>query len=155
MGLGYMTGEDYADIATAGSFTELAEIALRILERMGDGVGMVCGPISTGGLGDVRKNLERFNQAIETLEGLGNGVFNQMPFEDAIQRLRDWNVPYDERILTEFYAVIFKSGRIEKQYFIHDWPTSYGSTWERRQAAERGSEIIDLDETHHPLPRAA
>lgn len=147
-----MFSEDWADIASAKSFAELLIVALRILNRIDeDEVGIVCGPISTGGLGTIRDNLVVFNQAIQTLQHAGHKVFDQMPFEDAIQRLKDPNISYDMRILTEFYAKIFESGHITVQYFIHNYLTSRGAIWEHEQAEKRGIKRVYLGENYLPL----
>ena len=113
---------------------------------------MVCGPISTGGAGSLEANIERFNEAIFTLENLGQKIFNQIPFEKAIGRL---HVPgedgYDWNILYHFYEPIFESGSIRRKFFIPGWESSVGATWERKQAAQLNIEVIDLAEDLTPI----
>ena len=128
--------EDHADIGEARSFEALLPIALRVLERMPPRVLMVCGPISTGGLGSIEKNLERFHVAIRILIMRGENIFSQMPFEHPIQQIR--KIPgYEqghEHLLNSFYLPIFKSGRITRMCFLPDWHSSKGARWEFRQA---------------------
>lgn len=154
MGIRYMAAEDVVAIREASDYHELAEVALRIIGRMPpwEDVGMVCGPISTGGFEDRDVNLWYFNAAIETLIAEGYLLFNQMPFEDKLGELHQADeTGYDQDILDVFYAAIFNTGRITIQYFMHNWESSRGARWEREQALSRDVEIVDLDEEHLPV----
>jgi hypothetical protein len=62
-----MTQEHVARIAVAQDHHGLCVVAKEILELLADPAGMVCGPISTGGLGSVEANIQHFNKAIESL----------------------------------------------------------------------------------------
>lgn len=151
MALQYMTPQDVHAIRAAASYSDLREVGLAILNRMPTDreIGMVCGPISTGGFGDPELNLFRFNQAIEVLIASGYLLFNQMPFESKLVKLHQPDhTGYDNRILLEFYEPLFASGRIAIQYFIHGWQASTGAVWEHDQAERRGVRIIYLDESH-------
>ncbi len=115
---------------------------------------MVCGPISTGGLGPIPANLERFHLAITTLTEAGYPIFTQMPYEEALHRIRDQSVGpgvYDNQLLEEFYLPLFESGKVEKMFFIPGWESSFGARWERGHAQRLGIEIFDLSE--NLLPR--
>ena len=55
-------------INSAESYSEMAKIALIILNSMESPVVELCGPIATGGLGSIEKNLERFDIKIKELK---------------------------------------------------------------------------------------
>ena len=149
----FMRPKDVIRIKAATKYSHLAKVAINILERMPEGkTGMVCGPITTGGWGDKDVNLCMFNAAIITLIKNRYSIFNQMPFENKLKELQDKSgLDYDERILTEFYGPIFESGLINYQYFMHNWRTSKGATWEHEQAKERGIEIVYLHSGNRPF----
>ena len=139
------------DRFNADSFAALAEIGLAELKKLGSGLGIVCGPISTGGLGDAEKNFEVFNAAIWSLQRKGHKLFVQIPYEGSLGRLRQrWeadnpeNTGYCMPILTEFYGPLFKSGLIDFSWFIPGWQSSFGATWERNELQELGVGIVDL-----------
>lgn len=131
----YFTKEDQQELEVAPTFVALRDIALRVLKRMPPGVSMICGPISSGGLGSVEKNLERFVRAINLMASRGENVFTQIPFERPMQRIKEDN----EGILLEtFYRPIFASGRVVRLCFMPDWRTSRGTQWELARAFELG-----------------
>ncbi len=156
MSIRHMKSHDMEAILSADSYSDLAHVALRILKRMErDEIGIVCGPITTGGLGRPELNLWNFNAAIETLLVSGYPIFNQMPFEVALARLeRAAGNGYDERILTEFYGPVFESGHITHQYFMYNWRSSRGAQWEHDHAVKRGTTIVYLGSDHLPLIKA-
>lgn len=131
----------------AETFEDLAEIAINIIKEMsksGLPIVEICGPISTGGLGSLEKNLARFENAIEKAIKNGLQVFNQAPFEVAIKRLSD-KYPktdgYCMSILDIFYRKVFESGYIKIALFLPDWQSSRGATWERKTVSDLGIEI--------------
>lgn len=149
-----MTEADYSALRTVGNFPDLAVIAIGVLGRMknaGHQIVQICGPYSTGGLGTKELNAKRFDEAREAAEARGYAVFNQIPFEDAIQRIvATYNLPAGEYcydILHVFYRTIFESTHITKFLFIPGWESSTGARWERDEAQRLGivSEDIPLD----------
>jgi len=127
---------------TTERFEPLLDIALDILAGMPSGVSMVCGPMTSGGLGSLKENLEHFNRTIHILDARGDPVFTQLPFEAPMQRIKE-NAPYyrgDMQLLEAFYLPIFKSGFITRLCFIHNWQSSYGTRWEHDRALELGLE---------------
>ena len=102
------------------SFADLTPIALRELEKFQDGCGVVCGPISTGGRGNVEENLRVFIGTIATLRKEGIPIFSQEPYEERIfffrTRWRDEDptraAQYYMPILDEFYTPLFSRGII-------------------------------------------
>ncbi len=129
---------------------EAADIATTILARMdtnGHPVVQICGPMSTGGLGDFRKNMARFERAISRACEHGLMVFNQLPFQNAIIRIVGFDesrsTEYCMDILEVFYKRIFISGHIKKTLFLPDWQSSRGAVWERQIVAELGICIED------------
>lgn len=140
----YWREEDYTDLANAQNFKDLYKIANRIFDRMPGNLGQVCGPIATGGLGDVSKNLEVFDKAIRTLQKEGKIIFDQIPFEWPMQELKKKIPDGAKTILEDFYLPIFSSGKVATLYFIPGWETSKGATWEHEQAKKLGIDIVYL-----------
>lgn len=149
-----MTKRDFALIDRAPHYHAIADIALSILARVPKEyeIGIVCGPISTGGLGSLEANITQFNRAISTLQGLGYVIFDQMVFEKRIEALL---VPdetgYDHYILHHFYDPIFKSGMIGRKFFIPGWECSIGARWEHTHALAHSMRITYLDHELRPL----
>lgn len=143
----YWTHDDEAALPAARSFTELAVVALRVVARMPKPIAQVCGPISTGGLGNIAKNFGVFDATIGHLIQQGITVFDQIPFEEHIFRIIEnrWGTRQNNQLLEEFYLPIFSSGHVARLYFIHGWDTSTGAVWEHQQAQQRGLEIIYLE----------
>lgn len=140
-----LTAEDAAALESAVSFEELRDVALRVIARMPQPVSGVCGPITTGGAGSMEKNLERFEEAIRRLQESGQRVFNQLPFEAPMQRIKSY--PYyksGNHLLETFYLPIFESGLIRQLYFLPGWESSFGATWEHGQAVRLGIKIVYL-----------
>lgn len=138
------------DAYNAESFLELSAIALTELYRLGPGIGFVSGPISTGGYG-IAENLRIFNLVVQYLKGEGRKIFDPIPFEDTIFRLRiAWRertgaTRYCKGVLQEFYAPLIQSGLVREGYFIPGYRTSVGARWERCALRHSGARITDLD----------
>ena len=118
-------------------------IASRVIDRLPKPIVTVCGPIATGGLGSVEKNLHAFNQKIIELQNKGLNVFDQMPFEEPMQEFKKklQKGEYLESILTDFYLPIFESGMISESYFMPGWESSHGANWEHEQFERLGIKI--------------
>lgn len=138
------------------SFRELVALALGELEKFEDKAEIVCGPITTGGRGSVEKNLEVFNRAIAGLIRQGRPVFNQMPYETALFRLRakhdeksgrDPNdKTYNDVVLKQFYLPLFQTERFSRAWFLPDWRSSQGARWERQTLSSLYVLMSDLSE---------
>ena len=135
----------------ADTYKDLSIIAMDILYNMQKPVLIVCGPISTGGKGNVQANLEVFHKTIQKLTDMDKNIFNQMPFEKHLGRLQAKSEGSKEEknqaLLDGFYKPLYKSGCIKKFYFIHGWESSQGARWERDMAKELGIEVEDLPES--------
>lgn len=142
----YWQPTDWQSLAAASSFDDCAAIALAILGRMPQPIGEVCGPISTGGRGSVEENLKAFDQTINRLLQEGKNIFDQVPFERPMFALLSSGKETREsdRLLTAFYLPIFESSLISTLYFMPDWQSSHGATWEHEQAKRLGMEIVYL-----------
>lgn len=127
-------------IRTSGNYRELLGVAYDILAIMDDDnpgkpIAMVCGPISTGGRNSRKENLAIFSKAIERVTSSGLLVFNQMPFEDDMDRIYKSNpVLQGLTLLEEFYKPIFESGYIKLLCFLTGWENSIGAKWEYNYA---------------------
>ena len=141
----YFTEKDLHGLTLAGNFRDLSKIALEIIKRMPQPVVQVCGPMTTGGKGTLEENLAVFGETIKTLTERGEYVFNQMPFESPMQRMKteDW-YKGGSQILDGFYLPIFESGFIKTLYFIEGWEESVGASWEHEQALRLGIGIVYL-----------
>lgn len=143
----YWDKEDLEAVKNAKDFKELYTIAARVLSKMPKPIVQVCGPIGTGGLGNVEDNLRAFDETIKLLQTEGLNVFDQMPFEWPMQVLKFKlkKDVYPEDILNDFYLPIFESGMISEFYFMPNWQTSKGANWEHDQAERLGIKINYLN----------
>lgn len=89
MSLKYWKQEHYDKLETALTYKDLFTIAEDVLRKMPSPIGQVCGPISTGGAGSVEKNLKRFEKTIIELQQQGIEIFDQVPFEIPMQRIKN------------------------------------------------------------------
>lgn len=131
-------------LRTVTTFDEMVPIACDIINRMRQGgkeVHQLCGPMTTGGKGSLEANMKNFHRAIDVAREQGVLVFDQTPFQEAIARLvkdHDARNEYCADILHVFYRGIFKSGLISKLWFLPDWQSSKGATWEWEEAERLG-----------------
>ena len=138
----FWTEGDASELSRAKTFEEMAAVALRVIARIPQPVGQVCGPITTGGAGSLEKNLEIFRRAIIALSISGTSIFDQLPFEPSIRRIQNWEYSAGGlRLLEDFYFPIFKSGLIQRLYFIPGWESSLGARWEHERALELGISV--------------
>jgi hypothetical protein len=117
----------------SNTFKDLLEVAMMILSTTNQPVSMVSGPISTGGKGSQELNIFAMQDYIEELYKDGENVFDQTPFEEPMQRIKKHAATYDYALLNEFYLPIFESGYIKKMFFMYDWESSIGASWEHEQ----------------------
>ncbi|HEY4479014.1 MAG TPA: hypothetical protein VI981_01490 [Candidatus Paceibacterota bacterium] len=138
------TLDEIAGIANVSSMNELRDIALSVLERLQPPVAQVCGPITTGGRGTVVENMRFFSFAVKQLHESGIVVFDQMIFQTGMLKLRKvGSSEYSQDILDVFYRGLFSSGHIRRLYFLPDWRSSIGATWERVEATRHQIEVLD------------
>ncbi len=141
--------EEKEQLKTTTSFEELTHIALHILERAPQPISQVCGPMTSGGLGSLEKNLAVFEKTVITLKERGEIVFNQLPFEDPMARIKLLKNKGGLNLLETFYRPIFESGFIKRLYFMYGWENSSGSRWEFKTARNLGIEIFYLPPHFH------
>ena len=142
--LNYVTQQDFEEIGEASTFEWLRDIAFRILGRMRQPVGMVCGPIATGG-GTVEENLAALAKGIDERIRDGKNIFIQLFFEAAMHRIM--STPYyrdGNHLLETFYQPLFEAYLIKTLYFLPSWQDSAGATWEHEQALRLNIEIVYL-----------
>lgn len=142
----YWTAENLSQVKQARSFAELSGIAMEVISRMPQPIGQVCGPISSGGLGSIEANMQKFSETVQQLIAEGKNVFDQIPFENYIFKLIDsgQGTRSQNELLKEFYLPIFESGLIKTLYFIPGWESFNGATWEHHKARELGIDIVYL-----------
>jgi hypothetical protein len=126
--------EDLLTATAADNFYRLVPIAFDVIDRGGSDA-MVCGPMTNGGLGDLRANYREFRRARKRLVSESKRVFDQLPFEAHLNRIAKLpRCPEEDQLLTGFYLPVFTSGKLKVFYFLPDWQTSYGAKWEHEQA---------------------
>lgn len=112
---------------------------------------IVCGSISTGGK-SVEENLSNFDKTIQSISDCGFQIFDQMPWEKKIGYFHEEFYETHQRseyywdILLVFYQPIFSSGKIKKAFFLPNWQSSTGATWEHEQCKKYGIEIVYIPE---------
>lgn len=126
----YWTDKHINDLNKARNFSDCLKVAYDVIDSIDGQVGIVSGPISTGGLGSIDKNLAEFSKYIDIMESKGEKIFNQLPFERKFQELAEGSKGYFMPILEDFFLPIFKSGKIKKIWFMPGWQTSTGAKWE-------------------------
>lgn len=137
----YYEPEDHERMRDATTFEEMLQIAFGIIERMPDDVGMVSGPITTGGLGSRDANIEHFQATINALQGRGFAILDQMPMERHFWRIMEdtsYYRPEDDHLLEVFYGTLFDQGLIRTLWMMPGWRGSYGATWEHARARKAG-----------------
>lgn len=143
----YWTKENWENLEKVLSVGDLYIIAQDVISRMPKPFVQVCGPIATGGLGSIEANLNAFNETIKKLQNEGLSVFDQIPFEGSMQKLKKKITSKSEvvtAILTDFYYPIFESGLISAFYFMPNWQTSFGAKCEHEKVKELGIKIVYL-----------
>ena len=133
----HLTKGEREALEAARSYEEAAIVAIEHLGRLCREYGplvQICGPISTGGLGDRERNLKRLSKYVDACHMQGFGVFNQLHFEGIVKRFSPDHGPqsYDPTILPNFYEPVLRQGFITRLYFLPDWETSEGAKYERR-----------------------
>jgi hypothetical protein len=142
----YWTKEDWENLEKVESVGDLYIIAQNIISKMPKPFVQVCGPIATGGLGSIEANLNAFNETIKKLQKQVLNVFDQMPFEIPMQKLKKkFSLEkINKDIRNKFYLPIFESGLISAFYFLSGWESSIGSKWEHEKVKELGIKIVYL-----------
>lgn len=112
------------------ALTGLVDEALLEISKLKPPVIQFCGPISTGGFGDVTENLEYLYSVIKESKERGMSVFNQVSYEKRLDRILKDHHEYDYPLLDFFYNPILISKKIAGLIFLPLWETSVGSQWE-------------------------
>jgi len=89
-----------------------------------------CGPISTGGFGNVEENMAMLSSVIQYAQEKSIPVFDQTAYERTLDKILGLQVGYDYELLEYFYKPILSSGKIGALIFLPMWQTSTGSRWE-------------------------
>ncbi len=137
----FWTKKDLDELEKCENFRSISKIALKVLKSAGPPpVAMICGPISTGGLGSVEKNLTVLRREARMLQKKGFTVFSQLPMEKHISRIcgmpafKSYRAENYKRLLEELYFPLFASGQIHEFYFVQNWFSSKGTNWEHDHA---------------------
>ncbi|MEK7630140.1 MAG: hypothetical protein AAB432_02030 [Patescibacteria group bacterium] len=143
-----MTDEDKKDLLMVKTPADLIFVAKRELEVMRKLPGLTIqpsGPITTGGLGSKRKNMNRFVKTIRKMQADNFKVWNILPYEPAIDRLTKILKTTDSHwIMRDFYEPIILSELIDAMAFIDGWKGSKGARFENRLGKKRGLTMIYL-----------
>lgn len=133
-------------VKTLDTYAGMRELAFAMLQDLPGPIIQVCGPLTTGGRGSFKANVEALHDAIHWLVGQGKNVFDQRPFETPMRRLVEARITpgYAYDLLTEFYLPLFESGHIKELHFLHDWESSTGARWEYEQGIRLGIAIFHI-----------
>ncbi|MFZ2150791.1 MAG: DUF4406 domain-containing protein [Candidatus Absconditicoccaceae bacterium] len=138
---GYWNIGNCIAIDKAQTYNELFDIAIDFIPRMPQPLIQFCGPISTGGKGLIESNLAELDKAILFFAVKGVSIFDQIPFEEPMQRIKSSKQNYNYDLLNQFYVPIFQSGYIKKFVFLPGWESSVGARWEHDWAKKYGIKI--------------
>ena len=97
---------------------KLADKALSKLNSMEKPIIQFCGPISTGGLGNIEDNILVLKSYIKESIENNLSVFNQMEYEEEFNRILPEHRDYDYLLLEVFYRKIISSDNIKALLFI-------------------------------------
>lgn len=147
----YWTPKDMEELEKVETYEKMFLIALRILERMPQPITQICGPITTGGNSSKEENVKEFNKAIFFFSERGEMVFDQIPFQNTMERLSKEVNGYDERILIKFYLPLFQSGKVKTFKFLPGWQSSKGAKWEHKTIKQLKYKIIHLEPEWHNI----
>ena len=137
--------EELAILRRTKTYPELAKLALHLLKRMPQPIGQVCGPLTSGGLGTLEMNFMIFQATVKKLISEGINIFDQLPFEPHLLRIKGSEYHNGElQLLEEFYGPIFNSRLVKTLYFIRGWKSSFGSSWEHKEAKRLKIRIVYL-----------
>ena len=125
----------------APSFKELLDVALDELGGFHGTAEVLCGPMTTGGTGNMLTNLVAFNDAVQILKQQGRPMWNQIPYEYGLALLESqWRLDTNDQgpcrpIIDHFYSPLFDHTPrlIKRAWFIEGprgWKTSRGAQWE-------------------------
>lgn len=138
-------------IDTISLMKQATEIALAILTKLPQTLGIVCGPISSGKR-SLQEQLHVFDLTVQKVSNT-MPVFNQMPFEPIFGLVHE-RIKNDETLcpmnqtskffIDNFYRKVFFSGKEWVAHFIHDWEHSVGASIEHEIFTSLKSEIIYL-----------
>ena len=141
----YYSSHDLERIRKAKTFAEIREVVLEVMARWGGNFCIVCGPMTSGGVGDFKRNLVYFGRAINWLVDRGERVLTQLSFENRVQQLKTKPRYRDGRkLMPELYEPIFRSSLIVRAYFIptfndprlkrlvSGWESSTGARFEHK-----------------------
>jgi hypothetical protein len=142
----YWEKDDLNGLENVETIAETFAIAERVLNRMPDCLGQVCGPMNNGGRGNLKDNMEVFRDMVHHLHDKGIILFDQLPFEDTFHRLTRGENPTQtyQQVIDDFYELLYHTGKVRTLYFIPGWKTSNGARWEYNRAKELGMEIVEL-----------
>lgn len=138
---GYWTVGDCLAVDLAQTYHDLFVVAIEVLKTIPQPVVQFCGPISTGGKGSMAANLSELDIAIMFFASKGVYIFDQVPFEEPMQRIKSNPDCYNYDLLNQFYLPLFQSGLIKKFVFLPGWEDSTGAKWEHEQAEKLGIKI--------------
>ena len=104
-----------------------------------------CGPISSGGFGNVEENLRSLSSIIKSTKSAGIPGFNQLAYERQFDAILGPYHGYDYPLLEYFYGTILSSGVISALIFLPLWDSSVGSRWEHDYANSLGIPVFYIE----------
>lgn len=159
------TDKELMILQQAEDFQSLAEVALSQLSVLRSSFaippGIVCGPISNGGLGTKAANITHFERVVNHFVKVRRGnFFSQIPFEEALWRVQAHLAEQEPGVvhpkgagnplLEKFYKPLFESEMLGAAFFIKGWESSDGAVWEHNLCERLGLGIWHLDHNLTP-----
>lgn len=141
---------------------EVGRIVATLVEQLPDGLEMVFGPVTRGGIirtdpktgiagPSYRENIRALESTIVALQRDGHLVFNQLAFKSFIDKHRRiWlskhgRVPttWHEPLKHDFYAPILETGKIGVGHFILDWRRGNSAKFAYAMLTKQGKQIYE------------
>jgi hypothetical protein len=134
---------DHVDYASIERLRELAQNAIVRLTALPQPVVRICGPLTSGGKG-YDENFARFAAATRILTEKGYTVFDYFDHDDE-EVIKALNLPWPV-VMEHYHRPILETGLITTAFFLPEWQSSHGATWEHEMAEALNLEIREFPE---------
>jgi hypothetical protein len=142
--------KDHELLSACDTFEKLAEKGIQLLYRVYEGakrgtVAFIAGPMTTGGIGGFKQNLQLHEHTIAVAREQRLTVFNQIPFQNHMIRIGKLgsklkfevtDTDYPLAIITDFYYPLFESKLISDFLLLPGYQSSRGAMLELHKAVE-------------------
>jgi hypothetical protein len=142
----FWTQDDWVKLHQTSEPKLLYEISIKVIHRIhhhAAPVGVVIGPMMTGGLDPV-KNFQIFEAAIQMIRMKGVAVFNQLVLLDSLVFYKSHN---QFEVMSDLFLPLMRDGCFRRVFAIEGWESSTGASLEYKTFLECGisPELIPLE----------